>query len=583
MATRLGLPRMCHKFALPRVLCKRQVGIHILSSMRLALALIASFASTSALAQTAPLCSTLRSEVTLSSLSGHRIDSVFVETAQPSLGRLSHLVGRLHVRTRPEVIRRELLFAPGDTVDTLQIAESLRRLRQLGFLEHSHVEARRCVTESGELLALKVVTRDSWTTRPDLKASSTGPRIGITERDLFGTGRTVSLNLVSRNGSLGAGITTSDAFGFGTGTTTRAQYQQYSDGSVRALSLARRQASLTDHWRAQLEFSDQRHESKSLLGDDFERTRGELIGGIRVSPRRVSNALYLLAGAESEFSSLRSAIGAQVVGPVRIDRRFSGPQLGIALVSTRYDTLTWLMPRGSVVDVPRALEGELVVGFGKGAVASWDGAGPPEINRTNFMTHYDGWLGREWLPTRTSRVVGDVWASGYSRSGAWQSARLRAALSAEHETSNGVLRLTAAAEQLRDPDPDVRALSIADRALAFVPRRVRFAESGLTMSLERTRHLVPIGSSLELDASIFGAYSKRWNPAASAPAAGDFSVGVVGLGLALSPLRPGRASVRLDYGIPLFTPPGVKRAPRLSITLMPWLEASRHRDKSGAF
>jgi hypothetical protein len=551
--------------------------------MRTALALIALFASLPAHAQDGPQCSTLRSEVTLSPLSGQRIDSVLVETTRPNLGKLSRLVGRMHVRTRPEVIRRELLFAAGDTVDTLQVAESLRRLRKLAFIESAHIEARRCTTQSGALLTLTAVTRDAWTTRPELKASRTSPRIGLTERDLFGTGRTVSLALVSRNGSLGAGITTSDAFGFGTGLTTRAQYQRYSDGSVRALSLARRQMSLTDHWRAELAFSDQRHESKVLLGDDFERTGAEFIGGVRISPRHAGRAVYLLAGAETEYTSLRSAAGADVIGPVRVDRRFSGPLLGISVLSTRYDTLTWLLGSGAVVDVPRTLEGELVVGFGSGAATSRDSSGPPEVSRSNYMTHYDGWLGREWLPTRRSRVVGDVWASGYSRAGAWQSGRLRAALSAEHAAPSGLWRLTGAAEQLRDPDPDVRALSISDRALAFVPRRVRFAESALTLSLERTRHLRPIGSSLELDASLFGAVSKRWDPSDSVSPSEDFSVSVVGLGLALSPRRPGRGTIRLDYGVPLSAPPGVKRTPRFSITLTPWLEASRHRDRSSSY
>jgi hypothetical protein len=554
--------------------------------MRLALALVASLVSASAHAQDGAQCATVRSEVTLSPLSGHRIDSVLVETAQPSLGKLARLVGRVHVRTRPEVIRRELLFAPGDTVDTLQVAESLRRLRKLAFIDFAHIEARQCTTASGEQLALKVVTRDSWTTRAEVKASATSPRIGLTERDLFGMGRSVSLDLVSRNGSLGAGMTTSDAFGFGTGLTTRAQYQRYSDGSIRALSLARHQASLTDRWRAQLDLIDQRVEAKSALREDFERTRGEFIAGIRVSPRNASHVVYLLGGAESEFTSLRAAPGEQLIGPERVDRRFTAPQIGISVLSSRYDTLTWMLASGSVVDVPRTLEGELVIGIGSGAVASTDSSAPAETSR-NYMTHYDGWLGREWLPTRRSRLVGDVWASGYSSVGDWHSGRIRAALSAEHAASHGLWRLTAAGEQLRDADPDIRALIIYDRALAFVPRRIRLAESALTVSLERTRHLHAIGSSLELDGSVFGALSKRWDPAASSSsvstATEDFSVSVVGLGLSLSPRRAGRGTVRLDYGVPLSAPPGVKRAPRLSITLMPWLEASRHRDKSGGF
>ena len=72
--------------------------------------------------------------------------------------------------------------------------------------------------------------------------------------------------------------------------------------------------------------------------------------------------------------------------------------------------------------------------------------------------------------------------------------RLRAAIAAEHAASKGLWRLTIAQEQLNDPDPDVRALGIYDRALAFVPDRIRLAESALTVSLERTRHIRSIAT-----------------------------------------------------------------------------------------
>src|SRR6476646_3368023 len=184
-------------------------------------------------------CDTLQSQVTLGSLSGRRIDSVLVQTAPPSLGKLGRSVSRLHVRTRDNVVRRELLFSAGDTVDTLAIAESLRHLRTLAFLAHAQIEARRCSSPAGETLALTVLTRDSWTTRPDLRGGS-GSRIGLTERNLLGTG-----------------------------VSTRAQYQRYTDGSLRGLMFSRRQASLSDSWRASLDISDQQHDPRTPLSDNF--------------------------------------------------------------------------------------------------------------------------------------------------------------------------------------------------------------------------------------------------------------------------------------------------------------------------
>jgi hypothetical protein len=551
--------------------------------MRFTPGLLVLFFTTLANAQEPQLCSVSRSEVTLGPLSGHRIDSVAVITSSPNLGRRGRAIAKMHVRTRPEIIRRELLFAAGDTVDTLLVAESLRRLRKLQFLENAHVEADRCVTPTGESLALRVVTRDTWTTRPDIKAGGSSPRIGLTERDLLGAGRTVSLSLVSHNRSLGAGISTMDTFGFGTGFATRAQYQRYYEGSLRSLSFARRQASLADRWRAQIDFWDQHYEPKLSSSEQIERTGVDLISGIRLSPPTASHIVYVLGGAESEFTSLAAPSNAQVIGPVRIDRRFTGPQIGLSLVSGSYDTLTWLLPGGAVIDVPRTFEGEFVVGLGRGAVTSRDLTGPGETGGSSFMTHYDAWVGREWLPTRSSRVVGDVWASGYTGATDWHSASIRGAVSAAHAASNGLWEMTLAAEQLANPDPDVRALTIFDRALAFVPPTVRLAESALTMSVDRTRHLRPVGSSLELDGSFFGALSKRWDPAASTAGSEDVTVGVVGVSLGLSPRKAGRTSIRLDYGVPVIAAAGVRRAPRFSITLTPWLETGRHRDRNGSF
>jgi hypothetical protein len=377
------------------------------------------------------------------------------------------------------------------------------------------------------------------------------------------------------------GASAYDAFGFGTGMTTRAQFQHYSDGTIRALSIKRRQASLADPWRAQLDLYNQQYEPTAPHTDNFERTGGDLIGGILVTPSNSSRVLYLLGGVESGYSSLFAGQNAVVVGPVRVDRRFTGPQVGVSMASALYDTLTWLLPGAAVVDIPRTIEGEIVVGVGRGSVTSVDISEPVEISRSSFMTHYDGWLGRQWLPTSRSLIVGDIWASGYTGAGGWRSSRTRAAVSAEHAASNGVWRISAAGENLIDPDPDVRALAIYDRTLAFLPRRVRLAESALSAFAERTRHLRSVGSALELDASIFGAFSKRWNPASATTASKDFTAGVVGLGAALVPRRAGRGTIRLDYGFPVIATPGIKRVPRFNISILPWLETGRHRDNYG--
>src|ERR1700716_4362457 len=106
----------------------RPAGVNVMSStvrspiivvMRFAPGLVLLFTAALANAQEPPACSASKSEVTLGPLSGHRIDSVEVVTSNPNLGRRGRAVAKKHVRTRPQIIRRELLFVAGDTVDTL--------------------------------------------------------------------------------------------------------------------------------------------------------------------------------------------------------------------------------------------------------------------------------------------------------------------------------------------------------------------------------------------------------------------------------------------------------------------------------
>ena len=47
---------------------------------------------------------------------------------------------RLHIRTREEIIRQELLFAPGDPLDKEAIAQTERNLRALVFLRDARIE-----------------------------------------------------------------------------------------------------------------------------------------------------------------------------------------------------------------------------------------------------------------------------------------------------------------------------------------------------------------------------------------------------------------------------------------------------------
>jgi hypothetical protein len=98
------------------------------------------------------------------------------------------LMNGIRFDTRPGVVRKELLFGPGSTLDSAQLAETERNLRRLRIFRRVDVDT---VTRNDSLL-VKVKTRDAWSTQPIFSFSFSGEtltgRVGLSEQNLFGTG-----------------------------------------------------------------------------------------------------------------------------------------------------------------------------------------------------------------------------------------------------------------------------------------------------------------------------------------------------------------------------------------------------------
>jgi hypothetical protein len=94
----------------------------------------------------------------------------------------------VHVVTRPWVIRRELLFKPGQPWDSALVAESARNLRQLGHFRSVEIDS--IPTDTG--LLVRTTTRDGWTTRLSVGIRTTGSQVGwsfsLYDSNTLGTG-----------------------------------------------------------------------------------------------------------------------------------------------------------------------------------------------------------------------------------------------------------------------------------------------------------------------------------------------------------------------------------------------------------
>ena len=114
---------------------------------------------------------------------------VFPPSAPESAEWYASAANRLHVATRQAVIRRELLFAPGDTLSEALLERTERNLRQFAFLDSVAVSSH---TEDGKT-TVTIYTDDNWTLGGGLIFQGGGGRrhtgAEIIERNLFGLGK----------------------------------------------------------------------------------------------------------------------------------------------------------------------------------------------------------------------------------------------------------------------------------------------------------------------------------------------------------------------------------------------------------
>ena len=101
------------------------------------------------------------------------------------------LANTLHIQTREDFIRKELLFRTGDCLDPLRLSESERLLRGYRFIAKSDVFALRQPDGTQHVI---VDTQDEWSTRVDLGFEiDNGPQftgIEVSEENLLGLGIT---------------------------------------------------------------------------------------------------------------------------------------------------------------------------------------------------------------------------------------------------------------------------------------------------------------------------------------------------------------------------------------------------------
>jgi outer membrane protein assembly factor BamA len=160
--------------------------------------------------------------------------------------KLFRLANKLHIKTRNEVIREQLLFRSGDTYSQRALDESERILRSARYLYDASV---RPVAYHDGIVDIAVTTRDVWTLNPGVSFGRKGGKntggFELEELNILGTGTSLSLSHKSEVDRSSNALEYKNPHLNGSWVSLIATYSDNSDGSTRALDLERPFYSLT--------------------------------------------------------------------------------------------------------------------------------------------------------------------------------------------------------------------------------------------------------------------------------------------------------------------------------------------------
>ena len=169
---------------------------------------------------------------------------------------LFRLANKLHIRTRPGVIRRMLLFKSGEPVSVRLIEETERLLRSNGYLYDVSI---RPVAYHDGVVDIEVTTRDTWSLYPGLSFGRAGGAnsgsIGLEENNLLGTGVSLSVSSSSDVDRDTTEFEISQNHAFDGWTSIGYVYASADDGERQAFNLARPFYALDTRWAAGLSLS----------------------------------------------------------------------------------------------------------------------------------------------------------------------------------------------------------------------------------------------------------------------------------------------------------------------------------------
>ena len=276
-----------------------------------------------------------------------RVHIVSGDVFDPSLpgesGWLYRTANKLHINTRHEVLREQILFATGDRYVHRVVRETERILRANDYLYDAVI---RPVAWDGRTVDLEVRTRDTWTLNPGINFNRQGGEnsgsIELEEKNLLGNGQELSFGWIDDVDRESIDVGFFDPHFRSTWTRFGVAYSDADDGETKSLRIDR---------------PFYAHDTRRSWGTDLFDTAhdepryayGERVGEFQ-HDQQLYEAFYgwssgwqrgwvrrWTAGFTYDRNHFRPVPGEPVGGPLPEDRMLAYPWVGFEIVEDLYD------------------------------------------------------------------------------------------------------------------------------------------------------------------------------------------------------------------------------------------------------
>lgn len=252
---------------------------------------------------------------------------------------------KIHYPTRESVIRRELLFAPGEVWDPLLVIQSERNLRANGsFRRVDIIPVKR---PGGEVDAV-VRTQDSWTTNPRFAAGTEGGEsffgLGLEEGNILGYGKSLAFDYGRTGNKTESSYSYGDPRFMGTRMALNGTYSRGNVGDSGAASLTSPFYSLDSprasavSWRRSVAentmYRDaEEHTEFRVKRRVVEGSLGRRLDADRIFVQRVEGGWY---SDRAQYEPMAGVAPGTLPGTLPDNRELSGPTIGYSWVQPDY-------------------------------------------------------------------------------------------------------------------------------------------------------------------------------------------------------------------------------------------------------